>query len=239
MREVRWLVPCTVKAEFGEELCGPFGLASGDLAVDFLLASLIALLEVRCLRGSRGASSPRRPARVHRHAPVLGAGSGELRHARVQSAVWPRGRALLRAQPSPARCARPRRSTPRSIRPSASHCRTPSSEHAHDPPSAPASSLEWPRDTLRIFSCALPGPLTEAAAARVRKDLKRPHDAPTCASCADEAAVSSCRPAGKRVAAAPSSEAPFALPAGSRVAPPPPDEQLEFGRLGLGLGGRG
>ena len=103
----------------------------------------------------------------------------------------------------------------------------------------PAFSLEWPHENLRIVSCALPGPLTEAAAARVRKDLKRPHDAPTCASCADEAAVSSRRPAGKRVAAAPSSEAPFALPAGSRVAPPPPDEQLEFGRLGFGVRGRG
>ena len=200
---------------------------------------MIALVQVyvcasRAAR-ARGAVS----RRVDRDAPVLGAGSGELRHARVQPAVRPRGRALLRAQPSPAGCARPRRSTRRSIRPSASHCRTPSSEHAHDPPSAPASSLEWPRDTLRIFSCALPGPLTEAAAARVRKALKRPHDAPTCASCADEAAVSSRRPAGKRVAAAPSSEAPFALPAGSRVAPPPPDEQLEFGRLGLGVRGQG
>ena len=51
--------------------------------------------------------------------------------------------------------------------------------------------------------------------------------------------MSSRRPAGKRVAAAPSSEAPFALPAGSRVALPPPDEQLEFGRLALGVTGQG
>lgn len=79
--------------------------------------------------------------------------------------------------------------------------------------------------------CSLPGPLSEAAAARVRRDLKRTHDEGTStssAACAEEASVSSQRPTGKQVAAA-SSEAPFALPAGCGVAPPPPDEQLVFG----------
>ena len=78
--------------------------------------------------------------------------------------------------------------------------------------------------------CSLPGPLSEAAAARVRRDLKRTHDegTSTSAACAEEASVSSQRPTGKQVAAA-SSEAPFALPAGCRVASPPPDEQLVFG----------
>jgi hypothetical protein len=82
-----------------------------------------------------------------------------------------------------------------------------------------------PSESLHHF---LPGPLSEEAAARVRRDQKRAHDqgASTSAAYAVGAAVSSRRPSGKRVA---SFEAPFALPAGYRVAAPPPGEQLVFG----------
>ena len=75
-------------------------------------------------------------------------------------------------------------------------------------------------------------------------DLKRPHaegtlkrkqrlhDESTLASAgvAEEAAPN-CRLPGKQAAAASSAapEAPFVLPAGCRVAAPPPDEQLIFG----------
>ena len=84
-------------------------------------------------------------------------------------------------------------------------------------------------------------------------DLKRPHaegtlkrkqrlhDEGALASGAAEEAAPSCRLAGKQAAASSSAagkaaagssaapEAPFVLPAGCRVAAPPPDEQLIFG----------